>query len=183
MGYNEDDIINEVITIKAYHNMERTIEGTILLPIRVGLETQEKICHIVDLNLPFNVLLDHPWIHAMKVFPSTYHQCIKFPHNGTEITIHADLKPFAYCNTVEASYTNHYLGIKFGTTMASSSGTCHDLDTILASTLSTVKINYQGCGKYSLTDAFAIGTLSLDPHTQGCLTHQGPRLETTSQLQ
>ena len=66
--------------------------------------------------------------------------------------------------------------------MTSSFGTYHDLDTILASILSTIKINYQGCGEYSLTDAFFVATIPLDPHTQGCSTHQGPRPETTSQI-
>ncbi len=63
-------------------------------------------------------------------------------HHGIEITIHADLEPFSYCNVVGASYDNDYLIIEIGNTMDNSSGTCHDLDTILASTLSIVKINY-----------------------------------------
>ncbi len=182
VGYTEVDIINEVITIKAYDNLEHTTEGTILLPIRVSPVTQETLFHVIDLNLPYNILLGHPWIHSMKAIPSTYHQCIKFLHNGTEITIHADPKPFAYCNAVEASYTNQCLGINIATTMANSSSTCHDSNTILASTLSMVKINYQGCGEYSLTNAFVVGALPLDPHTQGCPIHQGPIPKATSQL-
>ena len=59
-GYTEADIINEVITIKAYDNLERTTEGIVLLPIKVGPIIQETICHVVDLNLPFNILLGHP---------------------------------------------------------------------------------------------------------------------------
>ena len=39
-GYTGANIINEVITIKAYDNLERTTKGTILLPIRVGPSTQ-----------------------------------------------------------------------------------------------------------------------------------------------
>ena len=39
VGYTEADIINEVITIKAYDNLEHTTEGTILLPIRFGHTT------------------------------------------------------------------------------------------------------------------------------------------------
>ena len=107
-GYIEVDILHEVITAKAYDNLERTIEGTILLPIKVGPEMQEKICHIVDLNLSFNILLSHSWIDAMKVVPSTYHQCVKFPHHGTKITIHTNLETFVYYNVLEASYRNHY---------------------------------------------------------------------------
>lgn len=72
-GYTEADIISEVITIKSYNNLERTTEGTILLPIKVGPIIQETLCHVIDLNLPFNILLGCPWIHAMKAVPSTYH--------------------------------------------------------------------------------------------------------------
>ena len=57
VGYTEVDILNEVITIKAYDNLEHTIEGTILLPFLVSPPTQEIVCHIVDLNLPYNILL------------------------------------------------------------------------------------------------------------------------------
>ena len=103
----------------------------------------------------------------MKAIPFTYHQCIKFPHNGTEVTIHIDPKPFSYYNVVEALHTNHCPRIKIENTMAISFGTFHDLDTILASTLSTVKINYQGCGKYNILVAFVVGALQLDPHTRG----------------
>lgn len=127
VGYTEEKIINEVISIKANDNLEWTTKETILLPIRVRPATQETIFHVVVLNLPFNVLLARPWIHAMKVVPSTYHKCIKFPHHGIEITIHKNLEPFAYCNTIEESYDNHYPKIEISTTMANSSSTCHDL--------------------------------------------------------
>lgn len=32
-------------------------------------------------------IVGRPWIHDMRAVPSTYHQCIKFPHNGVEVTI------------------------------------------------------------------------------------------------
>lgn len=107
----------------------------------------------------------------MKAIPFTYHQYIKFLHNRTEITIHNDLEPFSYCNAIDASYNNHFLGIDIGNTMASSFNTCDDLDTVLASTLSMVKINHQGCGEYSLSNAFFINALLLDPHTRGHLIY------------
>ena len=69
--------------------------------------------------------------------------------------------------------------MEIGSTIGSSSNTCHDPDTILASTLSTIKINNQGCGEYSLSDAFAIGMLPLDPHTYGHPTFQQEK-KTTS---
>lgn len=36
----------------------------------------------------------------MQAIPSTYHQCIKFPHNGFEIKIKGDLDPFNYYNSL-----------------------------------------------------------------------------------
>ena len=101
-----------------------------------------------------------------------YHQCIKFLHHGTEITIHANLEPFAFSNVVEVSQHNHFPRMEIGNTIASSSNTCHDPDTILTSTLSTVKINYKGCGEYSLSATFAMGAFPLDPHTYGYPTSQ-----------
>ena len=108
----------------------------------------------------------------MKAIASTYHQCLKFQHHGTEITIHADPEPFACCNAVKASYHNHCPRMEVGNTIASSSNTYHDFDTILASTHATVKINDQGCGEYSLLDGFVLVVLPLDPHTHGHPTSQ-----------
>ncbi|KAG7548011.1 Ribonuclease H domain [Arabidopsis suecica] len=34
---------------------------------------------VVDKIAPFNAILGRPWLHAMKVVPSSYHQCVKFP--------------------------------------------------------------------------------------------------------
>lgn len=52
------------------------------------------------------MLLDHPWINAMEVIPSTFHQCVKSPFNGIKITIHGDLDPFQHCNYLKASVDN-----------------------------------------------------------------------------
>jgi hypothetical protein len=169
LGCAEANITNEIIIIKAYDNLERTSEGTIILPIHVGPVIQETLCHVVDLDLPYNILLGRPWIHSMQAVPSTYHQCIKFPYHGAEITIRADPKPFEYCNALETSFphSTHCPGIDIGSSIASSSRSHSDPETILSSTLSTVKINNNGCGEYTLSDAFAVGALPIDPHTQG----------------
>lgn len=88
------------ITIKAYDDAEHSSKGAAMLPIRVGPVVKHIICQVIELPLPYNLLLGRPWIHAMQVVPSTYHQCIKFPHNGVEITILGDANPFAYCNNI-----------------------------------------------------------------------------------
>lgn len=88
------------ITIKAYDDAERSSKGEVVLPIQVGPVVRHIICQVLDLPLPYNLLLGRPWLHAMQALPSTYHQCIKFPHNGVEITILGDANPFSYCNNI-----------------------------------------------------------------------------------
>ena len=38
----------------------------------------------------FNLLLSHPWIHEAGVIPSSFHQKLKFIHEGLIITIQSD---------------------------------------------------------------------------------------------
>ena len=139
------------------------------------------MCCVMDLSLQFNILLGWPWLQLMKVVPSTYHQCLKFTHQGIELTIHFDPEPFTYFNAIE-SYNNHCPRIEISTAIPSSSNNFHDPHTILTSTFSTIQINHQGCGEYNLTNAFAVGPLHLDPHTQGHPSNQEKRKNNTPQL-
>ena len=52
-----------------------------------------------------NMILGHPWIHAMKVVPSTYHQCLKFSYNNVEVTILGDPDPFQFCANLRDATT------------------------------------------------------------------------------
>lgn len=61
---------------------------------------------MLDREIGYNMLLGCPWIHAMQVVPSTFHQCVKFPYNGIEIIIHGDPNPFEHCNHLKASVDN-----------------------------------------------------------------------------
>jgi len=103
LGFSENAIDSrKKITIKAYDEEERTTKGTLVLPIQIGLAIKEVVCQVLDRELAYNILLGRPWIHAMKVAPSTYHQCIKFPHNGKQVTIQGDPDPFQHCNTIQS---------------------------------------------------------------------------------
>jgi len=98
LGYFEDHIdTTKRITIKAYDDGEQDSEGIITLSIRVGPIITDTKCQVLDADLPYNIILGHPWIHSLKAIPSTYHQCLKFPYEGVEITIPIDPKPFQYC--------------------------------------------------------------------------------------
>lgn len=102
LGYTENDIdASKRITIKAYDDAERPSKGIITLPIRLGPVIENTFLQVLDLDLPYNMILGRPWIHAMKAVPSTYHQCLKYPYNGTKITIPGDPNPFQFCATLK----------------------------------------------------------------------------------
>ena len=48
------------ITIRAYDNQERVSQGTIKLPVQVGPTLMETTCQVLDLDLPYNILLGCP---------------------------------------------------------------------------------------------------------------------------
>lgn len=48
------------------------------------------VFQVLDIPLTYKILLGQPWIHEMQAIPSTYHQCVKFPHKGAEIVIPGD---------------------------------------------------------------------------------------------
>lgn len=99
LGYSKQiiDSINK-ITIKGYDDQERSSKGTVRLPLSIGLVTKDVICQVLDLYLTYNILLGCLWIHEMRALPSTYHQCIKLPHNGIEVAVKGYPNPFIYCN-------------------------------------------------------------------------------------
>ncbi|KAH9329358.1 hypothetical protein KI387_001466, partial [Taxus chinensis] len=81
------DLGAKTITITAYDNEERESTGTIIVPMEVGPTCHDTTFHVLDLDLPYNMLLGRPWIHAMQAIPSTFHQCIKLCHEGRIVTI------------------------------------------------------------------------------------------------
>ena len=88
------------ITIKAYDEVERKSLGLVVLPLRVGPVERNVTCQVLDIPLSYNILLGRPWIHEMRVVPSTYHQCVKFPFHRSEVTIPATTS--YTCNMLKA---------------------------------------------------------------------------------
>ena len=104
LGFFEDAVDpKKKIIIRAYDEEERSSKGSILLPISVGPIVKDVPCKALDMELAYNILLGCPWIHSIQAIASTFHQCLKYPHNRCEITIRGDPNPFQYCNTIMPS--------------------------------------------------------------------------------
>ena len=71
-----------------------------VLPLHVGPVERNVTCQVLDIPFSYNILLGRPWIHEMRVVPSTYHQCVKFPFHGSKVTIPANTS--YTCNMLKA---------------------------------------------------------------------------------
>jgi hypothetical protein len=68
--------------------------GHVQLVLRVGPIVALTRFHVVNVEAPYHVLLDRPWLHKHKLVSSTYHQCVKGRLNGKPIRIAANSSPF-----------------------------------------------------------------------------------------
>ncbi|XP_021838806.2 uncharacterized protein [Spinacia oleracea] len=80
MGLNPDiDVVKKSTVLIGFSGEAKTTFGEVTLPIYAqGINQQVKFC-VIDCPSCYNTILGRPWIHGIKVIPSTYHQTIKFP--------------------------------------------------------------------------------------------------------
>ncbi|XP_075106959.1 uncharacterized protein LOC142179955 [Nicotiana tabacum] len=55
------------------------IRWEILLPTKAEEVMKTTLFEVVDGHMGYNMILGRPWLHEMKVVPSTYHQLLNFP--------------------------------------------------------------------------------------------------------
>ena len=52
--------------------------GDVMLPVRVGLITQQVLFSVVEDLGHYNSIMGRAWLHSMKAVPSTYHQMVNY---------------------------------------------------------------------------------------------------------
>lgn len=78
-------------TLTGFNGSSEQMIGTIRLPVYAGDVSRTVKFSVVRAKAPYYAILGTPWLHSMKVIPSTYHQCVKFPgKDGTIRTIRGD---------------------------------------------------------------------------------------------
>ena len=61
--------------------------GTLTLDLQIGPVTFYTLFQVLRIPTSFNLLLGRPWIHKARVIPSSFHQKVKFIHEGRVINI------------------------------------------------------------------------------------------------
>ena len=64
--------------VKAFNGTKREVIREIELAIQIGPTTFNVEFQVMDITPSYNCLLVRPWIHMVRVIPSTLHQKIKF---------------------------------------------------------------------------------------------------------
>ena len=91
MGIDLRDMRPSSRTLTRFNGASEKMIGTIHLPVYAGDVTRTVKFSVIRAKAPYNAILGTPWLHSMKVVPSTYHQCIKFSRkDGTTQTIRGD---------------------------------------------------------------------------------------------
>lgn len=87
MGYTDSQLTSTDMPIYGFNGVESKVEGTIQLPMTMGVEhceaTQMLNFLIIKASSTYNAILGRTGLHAFKAITLTYHLKIKFPtRNG-----------------------------------------------------------------------------------------------------
>ncbi|XP_070008324.1 uncharacterized protein [Nicotiana sylvestris] len=74
-----DQIVPAARVLNGFNMPSETTKEEIMLPVYVAGTIQETKFHVIEGDMRYNVLLGRPWIHNMRVVPSTLYQVLKFP--------------------------------------------------------------------------------------------------------
>ncbi|XP_013639584.1 PREDICTED: uncharacterized protein LOC106344824 [Brassica oleracea var. oleracea] len=91
MGVDLHDMKPSSRILTGFNGSSEQMVGTICLPVYADDVTRTVKFSVIRARAPYNAILGTPWLHSVKAFPSTYHQCVKFPgKDGTTQTIRGD---------------------------------------------------------------------------------------------
>ncbi|XP_070041050.1 uncharacterized protein [Nicotiana tomentosiformis] len=80
-----------------------TTQGEFLLLTNAEGVMKTTLFKVVDGDMGYNIILGRPWLHEMKVVPSTYHQLMKFPTPGGIKQIRGDQPSVREMNAISIS--------------------------------------------------------------------------------
>ncbi|XP_074300262.1 uncharacterized protein LOC141631498 [Silene latifolia] len=79
MGFSEKDMHMKTNLLVGFIGETANSLGEIVIPSYAGGINKQVRYLVIDGPSTYNVILGRPRLHLMKVVPSTYHQCVKFP--------------------------------------------------------------------------------------------------------
>ena len=88
-------ILGAPIEITGFWGLAESTEGYVQLTLKVGPIVTLTRFHVINSDVSYHMLLGRPWLHKLRLIPSTYHQCVKGRLNGRPVRIPANHNPFS----------------------------------------------------------------------------------------
>nr|XP_009600808.1 uncharacterized protein LOC104096186 [Nicotiana tomentosiformis] len=98
-------IISATKLLAGFNLASVTTQGKILLLTNVQGVIKTDLFEVVDGDMSYNIILGRPWMHEMKVVPSTYHQSLKFPTPEGIKKIRGDQPATRKMNAISVSHS------------------------------------------------------------------------------
>ena len=117
----------------------------------MGPIEKDVVFQMLDISLTYKLFLGCPWLHDMQAVPSTYHQCVKFLHNRTEVIIPGDNSISINTLIVAKMFIPH-------------NKPAHDPHKSLVAAEQKLKMLSIGMGEYTLD---SIATMPVSPKSYG----------------
>ncbi|XP_070054429.1 uncharacterized protein [Nicotiana tomentosiformis] len=86
----QDQIVREVRVLNGINMACKTTKGEITLLVNTAKMTQDTKFYLIEGDIRYNALFGRPWVHNMRVVPSTLHQTLKFPTLGGVKTVYGE---------------------------------------------------------------------------------------------
>nr|XP_016512208.1 PREDICTED: uncharacterized protein LOC107829242 [Nicotiana tabacum] len=108
----EDKRIPHCIMLIGFNNVVERTSREIVLPILVGGVTLETTFCIMNQETAYDDIIGRPWIHAIRVVPSSFYQVIKFPTPWGIFSIRGEHRTTQECYriTQDCAYTQQLKG-------------------------------------------------------------------------
>ena len=90
LSLSVEDFVPTDQHVRAYDNSRRKVLETITLELTIGPMVKKVDFQVLNITLCFNMLLGRLWIHDTEVVPSSPYQKVRFPYEGTIVTIYRD---------------------------------------------------------------------------------------------
>ncbi|RVW62095.1 hypothetical protein CK203_058926 [Vitis vinifera] len=95
LGFAPSDFGPSTQTVRVYDSTKREVMGTLMIDLQIGPATFSTLFQVLRIPTSFNLLLGQPWIHIAGAIPSSFHQKVKFIHDGQVITVRSTRDIFA----------------------------------------------------------------------------------------
>ncbi|XP_028061232.1 uncharacterized protein LOC114264732 [Camellia sinensis] len=106
-GLHKDDLEQSDNLMVGFNGTPTWPLGTMSLEMQVGSKKVIIEFNVIDTPSTYNIILERPWLHVMRVVPSTLHQLLQFQTEQGIKEVRGDQVQVKNCFMVAMKYTSN----------------------------------------------------------------------------